>query len=159
MKTKLCKKCESEFHSKDYRTTFCSRSCASLWNRKPLKESKCIKCGNILKLGWTSKTTCSDCKIPEFEGWTLERLKATYSVNEYHSKIRQRARFNYRRSNQLMECKVCQYQLHVEIAHIKDIKDFSPDTLVKEVNLLANLIALCPNHHWEFDHNLLSQEK
>jgi predicted restriction endonuclease len=26
------------------------------------------------------------------------------------------------------------------------------------VNELSNLVALCPNHHWELDHGLLSTE-
>lgn len=36
------------------------------------------------------------------------------------------------------------------------MKDFAPDALLAEVNTQANLIALCPNHHWEFDHGRLN---
>jgi predicted restriction endonuclease len=27
--------------------------------------------------------------------------------------------------------------------------------MVDEINSLTNLVGLCPNHHWEFDNNLL----
>lgn len=29
---------------------------------------------------------------------------------------------------------------------------------MEEINDINNLIGLCPNHHWELDHNLLSDE-
>lgn len=50
-----------------------------------------------------------------------------------------------------MECFICGYSYHVDIAHIKDIKDFDGSTLVSEINDLGNLVALCRNHHYEFD--------
>ena len=34
----------------------------------------------------------------------------------------------------------------------KAVADFDDGTLVSEIN---NLIALCPNHHWEYDNGLL----
>ena len=30
------------------------------------------------------------------------------------------------------------------------------DQLISEINNIDNLIALCPNHHWEFDHSQLN---
>lgn len=41
---------------------------------------------------------------------------------------------------------------------MKDIASFDLDALIKEVNALSNLVALCKNHHWEFDHDLLEPE-
>ena len=37
------------------------------------------------------------------------------------------------------------------MAHIKAVSDFNDDTLISEINDIDNLIALCPNHHWEYD--------
>lgn len=47
------------------------------------------------------------------------------------------------------------YDKHIEIAHIKAVADFDDGTLVSEINDINNLIALCPNHHWEYDNRLL----
>jgi len=55
-----------------------------------------------------------------------------------------------------MACAVCGYDLHVEVCHIKDIKWYPDDTLVAVINHLDNLVALCKNHHWEFDSGHLS---
>ncbi|NDG25698.1 MAG: HNH endonuclease [Proteobacteria bacterium] len=47
--------------------------------------------------------------------------------------------------------KLCIYDKHFEVAHIKPISEFSKDTLITIVNDPSNLIPLCPNCHWEFD--------
>jgi predicted restriction endonuclease len=39
----------------------------------------------------------------------------------------------------------------VEICHRTDVKDFPDETLISEINNINNLVALCPNHHKEFD--------
>jgi len=53
-------------------------------------------------------------------------------------------------------CAICGYTNHYEICHIKSVSSFPPDALiVKEINNINNLIALCPNHHWEFDNDIL----
>ena len=41
------------------------------------------------------------------------------------------------------------------MAHIKAVSDYDNDTLISEINDINNLVALCPNHHWEYDNNLL----
>lgn len=55
-----------------------------------------------------------------------------------------------------MPCSNCGYSKHIQLCHIKPIKDFSDDTLLKDVNSPDNIIQLCPNCHWEFDHGLLN---
>lgn len=52
-------------------------------------------------------------------------------------------------------CNVCGYKLHVELAHIKPLKDFDLKSKLSDINDESNNLALCPNHHWEFDNNLL----
>lgn len=56
------------------------------------------------------------------------------------------------------KCVVCGYLKHVEIAHIKAVSEFSDDATLIEINVLTNLVGLCPNHHWEFDHECMSKE-
>jgi len=36
------------------------------------------------------------------------------------------------------------------------VSDFPDAALIAEINDIANLVALCPNHHWEFDHGVLT---
>ena len=52
------------------------------------------------------------------------------------------------------KCSKCPYDKHFEVGHIKPIKDFDESTLLSVINHPSNLIALCPNCHWEHDHNL-----
>lgn len=73
------------------------------------------------------------------------------------SNIRKDAERTFRQSNKKLECYLCGYNSHIEIAHIKAVSKFSDDTLISEINDVHNLIALCPNHHWEFDHNKLTE--
>ena len=54
-----------------------------------------------------------------------------------------------------MGCFVCGYTHHVQVCHKKAVSDFDDKALVKEINDIDNLVALCPNHHWEFDNKIL----
>ena len=74
------------------------------------------------------------------------------------SSIRKLADAEFKKSNKSQECVICGYNKHIEIAHIKAVSEFSDDTLIYEINDINNLVALCPNHHWEFDNGLLSEE-
>ena len=64
----------------------------------------------------------------------------------------------FKKSNRPQKCVICGYDKHIEIAHIKSVSEFSDDALVSEINDINNLVALCPNHHWEFDNGILSEE-
>ncbi|MFN8530060.1 MAG: HNH endonuclease [Anaerolineae bacterium] len=72
------------------------------------------------------------------------------------AQLRALARSAYEQSGAPRVCKNCGYAKHVEICHIKAISSFPPETLVEVVNDAANLVALCPNCHWEFDHGMLT---
>ena len=65
--------------------------------------------------------------------------------------IQKNARDIYNKSNKPKECIVCKYNKHYEVAHIKAVSDFDGDATISEINCINNLIALCPNHHWEYD--------
>jgi predicted restriction endonuclease len=53
-------------------------------------------------------------------------------------------------------CWICGYNKHYDVCHIKPVRLFTDDALISNVNSLTNLMAMCRNHHWEFDHNQLS---
>jgi predicted restriction endonuclease len=86
---------------------------------------------------------------------TIADVKATAKY-QLTAQIRSRARYVYSRSHLPEVCFICGYDKHVEICHVRAINDFPNDTPVAIVNDLANLVALCPNCHWEFDNGLLT---
>lgn len=48
-------------------------------------------------------------------------------------------------------CEWCDYDKHVQRAHIRDVATFPDSTPIAVINDPANIKLLCPNHHWEFD--------
>ena len=55
-------------------------------------------------------------------------------------------------------CAMCGYDVRVEIAHIKSVSSFGANSTMGEINHVSNLVALCRNHHWEFDHGMTGLE-
>lgn len=54
-----------------------------------------------------------------------------------------------------LPCANCSYDLHVELAHIKSVSTYTNEVTLGEINHPSNVIQLCRNCHWEFDHNKL----
>lgn len=50
------------------------------------------------------------------------------------------------------KCKVCGFEIVVEVHHIKPRRDGGSDDL-------SNLITLCPNHHTLADRNIISADE
>jgi predicted ATP-dependent serine protease len=132
---------------------FCSRSCAASYNNKIFPKRKanylCKTCLTKIRKGCSY---CKECrKQNSIKYKTLGELKKG-NANQYgYPMIRQDSRKTYIKSGKEMSCKVCKYSYHVDVCHIKDIKSFEDKTLILEINKLENLIALCKNHHYEFD--------
>ena len=84
-----------------------------------------------------------------------ELLNDRKNYQSYRSSIRKIAENIYKSSGKPYCCAKCGYSTHVEIAHIKAVSDFENSTTIAEINSIDNLIALCPNHHWEYDHGIL----
>lgn len=74
------------------------------------------------------------------------------------SSIQRLARENYfNHFNSRTCCRTgCTYCLHIDVAHIKSVSEFEDSALISEINDASNLVGLCKNHHWEFDHGYLS---
>lgn len=88
-----------------------------------------------------------------------ELFKNTKNWQSARSQIQRTAREIYQNSNKPKCCVICGYDKTYQVAHIKAVSEFSGEITIEEVNSLDNLIALCPNHHWEYDHGLLNLEE
>ncbi len=138
---------------------FCSRSCfVSYSNRaapkRKAKPKTCKHCGVQIPRG---RSVCDDCN-PSYVDWTKRTIGDIRKITPYqvNAMIRDGARQVFKRSEQPRICRNCGYSKHVEICHIRGISTFPDDTPVSVINDPSNLVALCPNCHWEFDHGLLT---
>lgn len=125
-------------------------------NKSKYQYNKC-SCGNVKKI---KAIKCSDCTRLNSVGnrtykFYKDRYKDWWSARVPISK---NARKVYNSSDKPKICYSCGYDKHYQVCHIKAVSEFDEDTLIKEINDLDNLVALCPNCHWELDHGLLKLE-
>lgn len=181
-----CKKCSKKFFKKTSeikrsKNNFCSNSCANSYNNKYSDRKHgpnrrvfkyCKECGILID---NRNTYCNEHKpVRNIDGQiidpkntgikplalrTIEQVESLCSkhANRYGS-IRDNARLVAKKLGLLKKCKICGYNKHVETCHIKDISKFNKNILISEVNSPENLVGLCKNHHWELDHNQLSND-
>ena len=125
------------------------------------------------KFGYNSKLTKNIKKIIELRCKLLQ-ISLNLNPNNLSSKtkgelfnnrknwqsarsaIQKNARNNFKSEDKELKCYICGYDKHVEIAHIKPVSEFDDNATIDEINNIDNLIALCPNHHWEYDNKLLN---
>ena len=148
-----CKKCDKSTTN----PKFCSRSCANAYNNKHLPkrqlEGNCSVCQTLIS---RRHKYCKLCRIEKFSAKDISLLDAKYPhhTSARYAKVRDRARRKVINLGWL-SCNQCGYDKHIEACHIKPISSYSGETMISEINREENLIALCPNCHWEFDHGLL----
>jgi len=158
-----CKNCGITKTTKEKRTKFCSRSCSTSYNNRHYKRPQSTRreylC-KICKKRIDHRGTLCNEHNPAIVDWGSICIKDLIKVRKYqaHSRIRDLARRIYRKSDKRQECCKCGYSLRVDICHIKAISSFNLKTKISVINSIDNLIALCPNHHWEFDNNILELE-
>lgn len=162
---------------------FCSKSCcAKITNKeKPIRSKRrCKICGEYSKrVSSEGKSKCDKCKhfrtklvrlpngtirpvvINELRTYidNLTKDEASSNDTQRHRRIRSNARHKANQLGILKSCYICGYTHYVECCHKKPIKSFPGTSRVSEINSDQNLIGLCPNHHWEFDHGLLEHIK
>lgn len=144
---------------------YCSRSCSAkvsnLVAKRKRKDKFCKTCGVNISYEqdhYSIKRVFCDLCNPMFVDWnkvSIEELQGRYTYQK-SARLRSLARQAYKSSDRLKACEICGYDKHYEVCHIKAIRDFPDSAMVGEVNDLTNLIALCPNHHWELDNDHLS---
>jgi hypothetical protein len=161
----ICLNCKTEFANPNKQSKFCTKSCAAVHNNKLFPKRKrlrkCKNCDNLVKSGHTFCETCTANKVHYSENGPIEErtleqetvLKKHKGANRYDY-IRQHAQRVMRGIPR--RCKNCNYSKHVEVCHIKAIRDFDLKTKIKDINSKENLVLLCPNCHWEFDNGLLT---
>ncbi len=136
----ICLNCGKEVKTKDIKRKrkFCCKLCfLTFYNNKKTKKEIIVK-KEIILLSKSSKKEVFDRN----KNWQSAR-----------SSIRRNAQKIFETSGKEKKCSVCGYKNHVEICHIKSVSSFNDDSLIEEINHIDNLIALCPNHHWEFDND------
>jgi hypothetical protein len=134
---------------------FCSQSCSAIVLNKVHPKRKftktCTKCKMLIS---KSRTYCEDCfkkMYEEFKERKIGELLYVDGPNRYGS-VRRYARMVT--SNRERKCYYCGYDKHVQTCHIKPISSFPLNAKLEEVNAEDNLLLLCPNCHWELDHDL-----
>jgi len=139
---------------------FCSSSCAARYNNHVYPKRRrqkffCKSCGAETRYRRSYCENCDPTKPQNFSTVTITeiRSRAHYQANAWIRKLARRA---YENSDKPKCCSRCGYTMHIEICHIRSIQDFPEDTPMSVVNDPDNLVALCPNCHWELDHGLLS---
>lgn len=144
---------------------FCSRSCAQSTNNRISPKritTRICSSQNCDKTVLNYRTMlCNEHKnkrenrIKHSQNKTIgELILKKDRKSDVHSFVRTRARSDYKYLLSI-GCYNCKYNKHVEICHIKPIKDFDLKSTVKEINDRNNIVQLCRNCHWEFDHGLL----
>jgi hypothetical protein len=134
---------------------FCSRSCAASVNNKKYVKRKnyntCSSCNLPLKPG---RKYCDECYQKTFRAQDMTLKEAIYKKHHKSSAfalVRARARATDKAKNAKC-CELCGWDKHFEVCHVKPISDFSENAMLSEINKDCNIIILCPNCHWLFDH-------
>lgn len=149
IKQRECLTCQTQTSN----PKFCSVSCSTIFNNKNRitkhaneNQNRC-QCGK--PINYRSKTCklCVSLKDVPLRDLLYHNLhkSGTYSL------IRSQARSKAEKLG-WNSCIECGYNKHIQIAHVKAISSFKLDTLVSVINDESNLLPLCPNCHWEFDH-------
>jgi hypothetical protein len=154
-----CLNCNNIIASKKNTNQFCSKSCAATYNNKKFpKRKKIIKhCKHCEIEIFDRRTVCDNCN-PSIINWSTITLQDLSKIRKYqpYSRIRSLSREWYIKSGAPQQCFICGYDKTFQVCHIKSIASFGINSKITEINSLSNLIALCPNHHWELDHGLLN---
>lgn len=161
---KICEECQKKFIPKYpslMKQRFCSRSCSAKHTNSTAKKrprtKKCKRCGELILAMYTYCPLCIGKGAHLRSGTHLSERSirdVIYRVgSNRYGVVRSHAKLVAKDLPKI--CRICRYDKHVEICHIKDISEFPLETKVGVVNSLSNLIFLCPNCHWEFDNGML----
>jgi hypothetical protein len=153
-----CVNCQQETSN----PKFCSKTCSAIFNNKKPKRKLVKKCKHCESFIWQKNTYCPSC-IKQGKHLRNQKFLSDKTLGEELALGRKDAnRYNNIRcharrvmADEPKKCYNCGYEKHVEVCHKTGINDFSLDVTISDINSKENLVLLCPNCHWEFDHNLL----
>ena len=150
---------KSEVDFKRSKHHYCSKSCATKVNNKKYPkrslEGVCCNCKTPIEKRYKYCHICNPFKA-DYSKITFGEIKLKRKDRQRYVHIRNLSRRAYLKSNRRKECLICGYDLHFDVCHIEPIYSFPDKTPVSEIISLNNLVALCKNHHWEFDNGFLS---
>lgn len=153
----MCLKCGVETDN----PRFCSRSCSASYNNvlQPRRRWHCKKCHKNASRPSKWASVCSDCRAKPTIDYTLGEVRKRYADvdrSSRHSLINGRARGVLKSLGRTScEWEDCDWNYSFQAAHIKPTSEHPDETRLSVVNSPENLRALCPNHHWLFDHKPL----
>lgn len=134
---------------------FCSRSCSvTVSNKTHTKrsvEGKCHSCDCPIR---SSRKYCKSCFHDERDAKDMTLQEAIYENHHRSSAfalVRMRARSSEKASNTKC-CQECGWDKHIEVCHKRPISDYPLTAFLSEINADENLLILCPNCHWVYDH-------
>lgn len=151
---------------------FCDASCAASHNNLGAPRARrdtalCRRCGGAfargrIRGGRAGKAKfCPDCRFDKLSlppaTTKAEVFRVSRSWQSARSTIQRIARKTYLRQGSPRACRVCGYSTHFEVCHVRPVASFPMEATLAEINAPSNLVALCPTHHWEFDHGIESQ--
>lgn len=139
--------------------SFCNHSCSAKYNNAGVRRhpesrsSKCPICENDKDL---RAKTCINCKMIKTQEVNGERsirdlIGGITASRAKFNTIRTLARKAMRLSGRVYKCEYCDFDIKLDVAHIKPIASFDLETKINVVNHLDNLKYMCPNHHMLFD--------
>lgn len=148
---------------------FCSSSCSASFNNS-VKNGRttgrrsvartCKICNAQISWDFRRCESCRPLIKTNIGEWkhieTITKSEVLTNDTQRYRRIRAHARKIAEKNGLLQKCLICNYKHCVECAHINPIASFPDQTLLLEINTPTNLCGLCPNHHWEYDHNLLT---
>ena len=147
---------------------FCNRTCANTYNNRKfpkrrkkrigkrirdssyrLKPSICETCGKETMSREGRRKFCESCfKLYKFPGGIpfpdvtkKDLFERRSNWQSARNSIRSHAQRVFAQSEKPLQCEVCGYSLHVEIAHRISVSEFSDSAKMKEINDLSNLVA------------------
>jgi hypothetical protein len=137
---------------------FCSRSCATRFNNlrcpKRRLEGRCAVCQCPVP---RRNRYCPAHRTNRGLGpaeWAQALRSGSAHIHHWGHRVRLDARRRYYVARPY-RCVCCGYERHIDVCHKRAVATFPPNTALDIVNSLDNLVGLCPNCHWEFDHGLL----
>jgi hypothetical protein len=125
----ICKCCgdiikigDNQKPSEVRKKSFCGSSCSTTFNnRKREKKNK--------------KNLVKPEKFSFFEGITKKEFFEKKGVYyKFRSEIRKHVQYVYEKNQGDKTCKVCGYDKHIQVCHIKSVSSFSDDALITKIN-------------------------
>jgi hypothetical protein len=160
---KICLNCSQQFSSRQNNQKYCSDKCrnsSSVRRYRAAHMKECSVCGNRIRGDSTLCGACTRTGGRDLRQCTLADYQSMPSVAGKHpswinSHVRSFAR-SWNSHLTKIPCQKCGYSKHVELCHIIPISQWPKTARLGDVNHQDNLLALCRNHHWEFDHKHLA---